>query len=757
MDTHSAATVLVVGDDSGVRGQRERLERAGYRVVTARSADDARFALRRGGIDLLLLGHRLSGGRTGLELHEQLHGEGVRLPVILAGAFDDEAVIIRALRAGVRDVVSQSPQSLDYLAEAAGRVLAQARLERRLAESETRLAGIFASAHDAILVARPDQRITLFNAAAERMFRCPAAAALGKRLSDFIPKELRPPPGTTDESVTLLLEFGRVGRRANGEEFPIEATVARVDTAEGKLYTVMVRDVTERHRAEEALRRSEERFREQAALLDKATDAIMVKDQGGRVRYWNRGAERLYGHGAAAAIGRAVADLLYRDPAAEPAEPARAVLERGEWFGELQQVTADGKDVVVESRWTLVRDKDGRPGDVLVINTDVTEKKKLEARYLHAQRMEGIGTLAGGVAHDFNNLLTIITGYSELALTQLAPDDASRELLAEVCKAGERAAGLTRQLLAFSRRMILSLRVLDLNALVREMEKLLRRLIGEDVDLATALESDLGPVRADPVQLEQVILNLVVNARDAMPTGGHLTIETQNVDLDTSAGAYLPELRPGRYVLLAVTDTGVGMDEPTQARIFEPFFTTKPVGQGTGLGLATVYGIVKQLGGHVEVYSEPGRGTTFKIYLPRVSPEGGPRSLPEVTAVPRGSETVLLVEDEAGVRSLARLALQSNGYAVLEAADADAAVGLCQAHAGPIDLLVTDVVMPRVSGRQLADRVAALRPGVKVLFLSGYTDDAIVRHGVLETAKAFLQKPFTPTTLARKVREVLDQ
>jgi two-component system cell cycle sensor histidine kinase/response regulator CckA len=354
-------------------------------------------------------------------------------------------------------------------------------------------------------------------------------------------------------------------------------------------------------------------------------------------------------------------------------------------------------------------------------------------------------------------VLTAIGGYAELLREDLAADDARRADVDEILRATERAAALTHQLLAFSRRQVLAPRVLDLNAVVEDLDKMLRRLIGEDVELRTALAAELGAVRADPGQLEQVILNLVVNARDAMPRGGKLTIETTNAELDESYAVEHPGVSAGPHVMLAVSDTGVGMDAATQAKIFEPFFTTKERGKGTGLGLATVYGIVKQSGGHIWLYSEPGRGTTFKIYLPRVdlAPEQLARA-PDARETPRGTETVLLVEDDEAVRNLARKRLEALGYTVLAVPAGADALDLAAAHVGPIHLLVTDVVLPGMSGRELATRLVAVRPGLRVLYTSGYTDEAVVHHGVLEPAIAFLQKPFMPGALARKVRDALE-
>jgi two-component system, cell cycle sensor histidine kinase and response regulator CckA len=403
-----------------------------------------------------------------------------------------------------------------------------------------------------------------------------------------------------------------------------------------------------------------------------------------------------------------------------------------------------------------VKDGDSTVGFSLIYR-DLTQARKLEDQLRQSQKMEAVGQLAGGIAHDFNNLLTVISGYSDMLLGDSQHDDHSRSLLEEIRHAGERAAALTRQLLVFSRKDVHEPRVVDLNETVQSVEKMLRRLIGEDIRLTAVLAPNLGHVKVDPGQIEQVIMNLAVNARDAMPTGGLLTIETANVDLSEGYADAHPEVWAGRYVLLAVSDNGSGMDEATKTRIFEPFFTTKGVGKGTGLGLAVVHGIVKASGGHVAVYSEPGHGTTFKIYLPAIdSLRTGGISHPGIDATPKGAETVLLVEDDDGVRRLIAQTLRGAGYTVLEANHGGEAVRLAERYDGPVHLLVSDVVMPEMGGRVLAERLAAARPGMKVLFVSGYTDDAVVRHGVLEAEMAFLQKPFTPGLLVRKVRNVLD-
>jgi signal transduction histidine kinase/ActR/RegA family two-component response regulator len=384
--------------------------------------------------------------------------------------------------------------------------------------------------------------------------------------------------------------------------------------------------------------------------------------------------------------------------------------------------------------------------------------RRSEEQLRQAQKMEAIGRLAGGVAHDFNNLLTAIMGYSQFLHRRFEPGDPAVRDAEEILKAAERAAALTRQLLAFSRQQVLEPRVLDLNAIITDLDKMLRRLIGEDIDLVTAPTQDLGRVKADPGQLEQVLVNLAVNARDAMPKGGKLTIETADAELDEGYAKSRDDIKPGRYVMVAVSDTGSGMSRETMSKIFEPFFTTKAIGHGTGLGLSTVHGIVKQSEGHIEVYSELGQGTTFKVYLPRV--EGAADVLPTPRQTAKrygGQETVLLVEDEDVIRRVVLESLRMNGYTVLEAADGSQAITICERRDQPLDLLITDVVMPLMSGPELVRHVKAVRPHLPTLFISGYTDRALIHQGHREPGTAFLQKPFTPDVLVRKVREILDE
>ena len=424
-----------------------------------------------------------------------------------------------------------------------------------------------------------------------------------------------------------------------------------------------------------------------------------------------------------------------------------------------------GESVAYELEWAKrvfdshaqpLRNSEGQIIGVIGVALDITDRKVLADQLRQSQKMQAIGQLAGGVAHDFNNLLMVVKGHAEILLDRLAEASPLRHNVEQVDKATDRAAGLTRQLLAFSRMQVLHARVLDLNEVVGGMIKMFSRVIGADVEMTFLPAPKLGRVKADPGQIEQVLLNLVVNARDAMPNGGRLTIETTNVILDRDYSVAHHNLEPGSWVMLTVSDTGCGMDEETQARIFEPFFTTKKQGKGTGLGLATVYGVVKQSGGFIYVYSEIDHGTTFKVYLPEVTAEVDRDIEKTVVAPPRGSETILFVEDEDSVRELVRDYLAGTGYHVLEAVDGVQALEVAAAHKGAIQILVTDVVMPRLSGRELASRIAAQRPNIKILFISGYTDDSIFRHGVLEGGVAYLQKPFNLKAIAQKIREALD-
>jgi two-component system, cell cycle sensor histidine kinase and response regulator CckA len=511
----------------------------------------------------------------------------------------------------------------------------------------------------------------------------------------------------------------------------------------------------------------------QARVLESMTEGVTLMDDQGAILFTNRAFDTMFGYRSGELIGRPGYLVHEHPPHCHSSRPftaerggewetiRHALNTHGSWTGELPSRKKNGTPFVTEVRISTL-EMSGRVYWVAV-QQDITERMRLEERLRQAQKMEAIGRLAGGIAHDFNNLLTGILGYSQMRLHSLAggePVQASqlREDFQEIHRLGERAADLTRQLLAFSRKQILAFRVVDLNAVVTDMEKMLRRLIGEDIELITSLDPALHRVKVDSGQMEQIILNLAVNARDAMPGGGKLTIRTSNVEGDDLQTREDSQIRAGTFVKLAVSDTGCGMDEQTQEHLFEPFFTTKPAAAGTGLGLATVYGIVQQTGGSIEVSSNPGRGTTFEILLPRTRESESrlePSSVPAES--PRGKETVLVVEDEPSVRGLVRRILQRSGYAVLEAARGSQALLIGEQYPGLIDLVIADIVMPKMSGCEVAKRLVLLRPHLKVLYLSGYTDDTIVRHGVRERSVPFLPKPFTPAALVNKVREVLDQ
>jgi len=519
--------------------------------------------------------------------------------------------------------------------------------------------------------------------------------------------------------------------------------------------------IAQRKRAEEALQESEERMR---LLLNSTAEAIYGLNLKGECTFCNSACLRLLGYEKPnELLGKNMHTLIHHtrlDGTPYPESECR-ILQAfrhggGAHVNDEVLWRVDGSSFPAEY-WSYPVWRKGELVGSVVTFLDISERCQLEAQFRQAQKMEAVGRLAGGVAHDFNNLLGVIIGYSEILLDRLGPNDQLYTNAQEIKKAGDRAASLTRQLLAFSRQQLLEPRVLDLNAVVASTEKLLRRLIGEDIELVVVPGGALGRVKADPGQIEQIIMNLAVNARDAMPKGGKLIIETANIELDEAYALQHRVVQPGRYVVLTMTDSGCGMDAETQAHIFEPFFTTKEVGKGTGLGLATVYGVVKQSGGYIWVYSEPGKGTTFKIYMPRVDELGEAEQRSETPAkMEHGSETILLVEDDAALRKLTCRSLEDSGYAVLTAESPTEAARISEEYEGLIHLMVTDVVMPGMDGRELADRLTPLRPEMKVLYVSGYTDDAIVYHGMLEPGLAFLQKPFSPKALARKVREVLD-
>ncbi len=537
-----------------------------------------------------------------------------------------------------------------------------------------------------------------------------------------------------------------------------EAIVMRDEAGRPCFMQGLLLDISEQKRKEEMLQKNESKFR---TIFERVAVGIALVSIDGQLVESNPALREMLRYGEEELRNRVFNEFTHPEDAAIDVDLDQELIagKRDHYQIEKRFIRKDGGVVWCQLNVSLVRGgEEERPFTICMVE-DITERKRLETQFFQSQKMETIGRLAGGIAHDFNNLLTVIKGYTQLSLSQIQEGDPCRENIEEIKGAAERAAELTNQLLTFSRRQILDMKVLDLNTIVRGLEKMMGRIIGEDIEMFTVLDDRLGRVKTDPGQIEQVILNLVVNARDAMPAGGKLAIETANMVLDETYARTHIGVTPGSYVMLSVSDTGCGMSPEIKELIFEPFFTTKEEGKGTGLGLSTIYGIVRQSGGNIWVYSEPGRGTTFKIYLPRVEEETGALPVQDDTDhLPKGNETVLLVEDDSSLRALAARVLRYQGYKVLEATNGHEAIGVARENTQErIHLLLTDVVMPYMGGRELVKRMKTLHSEIRVLFISGYTDHAITYHAGLKPGTPFLQKPFSPTALAKKVREVLDQ
>ncbi len=630
---------------------------------------------------------------------------------------------------------------------------------------------------DAIVAVDEAGTILQINSQTEQLFGYDRDELIGQPVEILVPRAQQRQHRRHRDHFAQMPKVRRMGAglelyglRRDGSQFPVEISLSPVSVANGVLILSAIRDVTDRKRIEEDLRRTnaelEQRTAEQlgayrgrlASIVDSSEDAILSKDLSGNVTSWNRGAEHIYGYTSTEILGKPISILAPKDRAGETAEILEKI-KRGESIDHYETIrlTKDGQHRNMSLSVSPLRDTSGNIAGASVIARDITAQRKAEDHLRQAQKMEAVGRLAGGVAHDFNNILGIITSCTELLRDRLKTQPEPAQLVDHIRKASDRGASLTRQLLAFSRKSVVQLQILDLNERLKEVSKLLQPLMGEDIEIVIVAKSPSAIIEADPGQLDQIILNLAVNARDAMPKGGKLILQTSTVTLDQAFTGEHQPMGPGKYVLLAVSDTGTGMDEATQARIFEPFFTTKEKGKGTGLGLATVYAIVQKCGGHIWVYSEVDRGTTFKIYLPSAEHKLGVESKPEVeTALPTAQgTTILLVEDDELMRSVTRQILVEQGYQVIEASDGIAALASLTAHRGRINLLLTDVVMKGMSGPELVQRLSESHPELKVVYMSGYTGELIAEREVLKNGITLLEKPFTRSNLLKTIHASL--
>ncbi len=750
------ARILVVEDEAIIARDIERLLlELGYDPVgLASSAEEALDLARVLQPQMVLMDIRLQGGVDGIEAAIALR-EKFSIASIFLTAFATDAVVERAKLAEPLGYLVK-PFDADTLRSTIEIGLHNERVERQLRRSESRYRAVVQSAHDAIVTADRHGTIVDWSPSAATLFGYTQAEAEGQPVTILIPERFL---ADHLEGMRRLEESGAeprgecrelVARRRDGSEFPIELSVSRWESAEGWYATAIIRDATVRVQAESDLRL-------QAEALNATANAMVITDREGTIQWVNPAFSRMTGYSQDDAVGRNPRDLVSSGEQDEDFYQRMwgTLLAGRVWEGELVNRRKDGSHYVEEQTITPVRGAAGQITHFIGVKRDLTESKRLQQQFLQAQRMEVVGRLAGGIAHDFNNLLTVINGTADLALSALPPGHPLRFELETIQQAGDQAARLTRQLLAFSHQQILAPQVVNLSSHLTSASAMLLRLVGSDIDLEISTAPDLDNVVADPSQLEQVLLNLAVNARDAMPEGGKLTIEARNVDLDEAFQARHPGVSPGPHVMLSVSDTGVGMPPEVCSRAFEPFFTTKEIGQGTGLGLATVHGIVQQSGGLVLVDSKPGKGARFRIYLPSAGPGAAVVQVARRDGSPGGTETILLVEDEPTLGDLTARMLRRVGYSVLLATSGAEALEVWRQHRGPLHLLLADVAMRGISGPEVAARIVADQPEIKVLFTSGYAEDELLRKN-LSSTRHFLAKPYTGPQLTRKVRDVLD-
>jgi PAS domain S-box-containing protein len=799
--------ILLVEDDEDdyilTRDLLEEVQAVRYEAIWVQDYASGLDALRNGRFDACLLDHRL-GAERGIDLLREVVSHGCRTPIIVLTGLKDPQIDAEAMEAGAAGylvkgtvdatgldrairyaiderrrsqdklehrlaieraaaiisrmlVASPGPEFVDVLRVLGGVVPADRSFVARLAREDPHPTVEASDGFDPEAQSRLAQDLaSLFPEHWIRALKCGDAVAL--RDATAVPSEAlldKSFVGARGVSGLLLIPvassrgelLGFVGFETTREpgRWPGEDIEALLVIAD------IIRAFWERQSAETEHVRL-------VTAIEQAGEAIVVTDPDGNIQYVNPAFERVTGYSRDEAVGKNPRMLKSGEHDAAFYEGLWETLSGGSvWTGRFVNRRKDGTVYHEEATISPVRDATGRTVNYVATKRDVTRELEIEEQLRQSQKMEAIGQLAGGIAHDLNNILTVVNGHAELLAMSLSGQEQPRRDALEISKAGQRAGSLVQQILAFSRKQLLQPRVLSLNEVVTGVEEMLRRLIGESIEMAAVKAPDLGSVEADPSQLEQIVMNLAVNSRDAMPSGGRLRIETANVEIDAGNREHHPGVGPGRYVMLAVTDTGTGMDAETKKRIFEPFFTTKGKGKGTGLGLATVYGIVKQSGGDVGVQTEPGRGTTFRIYLPRVDREAEPvrRPAQPSAASAKGSETVLVVEDEATLREFICTVLRGRGYNVLAASDGLEALRIAGEHDGPLHLAITDVMMPHMGGAELALELATLKPDTRVLYMSGYPDNAITNHGVIDPSVSFLPKPFTPGILADKVREVL--
>jgi two-component system, cell cycle sensor histidine kinase and response regulator CckA len=698
--------------------------------------------------------------------------KGLEVPFIIVSGTLGEDLAVETLKSGVTDYILKS--NLNRLVPSVNRALAETKLqterkqaEEALKESERFLKTIISSVAEGVIVYDRQLRYKVWNKFMEDVTGLKAQEVLEKYALDLFPH-------LQTHGVRLLLARALKGETVYSPDTPyyipktertgwVIGTYSPQVATDGEIVGVVgiIRDITERKRAEEVLQESEERYR---ILIENINLGITLIGTDYRIVVTNTGQTKLFNKPPSAFRGKqCFREFEKRSEVCSHCPGTIAMATGHAAEAETTGIRDDGSSFSVHIHAFPIFGKNGKISGFVEVIEETTERKQAEEQMLslqsqlqQSQKMEAIGQLAGGVAHDFNNLLTVISVQSQLALRGLREGDPLKEKLKDIELAADRAANLTRQLLAFSRRQILEMKVINLNVILQDMEKMLRRVIGEDIELKTILADDLGLVKVDPGQMEQVIVNLAVNAKDAMPQGGKLFLETANAELDEEYVHSHAGMIPGAYVMLSITDTGTGMTKEVKEQIFDPFFTTKEKGKGTGLGLSTVYGIVKQSGGDIYVYSEPGKGTTFKVYLPQVfEPQ---EEFKKVTSeeIPRGKETILVVEDDRMVRRLAVDILRRQGYRVLEATEGGEALVMCEKEKEAIALILTDIVMPHMSGPELIERLKQVRKDFKVLYMTGYTDESIVQHGILEEGINLIHKPFTIDKLARKVRGVLD-